>query len=435
MATVAAPPDSPRTKVEDKNFLHLAIIIIAGIFATTLPQPQVLGRLPITFLLKEQLHCSRGQVALFFLACGLAWYIKPIMGLATDAFPIFGTRRRHYMMIGSALAAVSWIALGLLNHSYVALLIGAIIVNFFMVMASTVTGAFLVEAGQSYGATGRLTSLRMFVQNACTFITGPLGGWLAGGMFFRAAGVNSALILTLLPITYLFLRERKIATANLQVFHTAGEQLKTIGRSSTLWWGLVFIFLFYFAPGFGTVLTYRQSDDLHFSKQFIGNLGSFQGGFGLLAAVVYGYASKRFNLRTLIFVGVTVAGLAAYAYLWYTNATRAMIIDSQNGFFFTLAEIALIDLAARATPVGCEGLGYGLIMSVRNFALFSADWLGSKMSDQYHFAFSKMVIINGTSTLIVLVLLPFLPAAIMRSRDKAIASEPDPDLRAPEDDI
>ena len=50
-----------------------------------------------------------------------------------------------------------------LPHKYGALLFGAMTVNLFMVMASTVTGAFLVEAGQRMSATGRLTSLRMLV--------------------------------------------------------------------------------------------------------------------------------------------------------------------------------------------------------------------------------------------------------------------------------
>jgi hypothetical protein len=36
-----------------------------------------------------------------------------------------------------------------------------------------------------------------------------------------------------------------------------------------------------------------------------------------------------------------------------------------------------MDLAARATPKGREGLGYSLMLSVRNVALFGADVVGS----------------------------------------------------------
>jgi hypothetical protein len=43
--------DNLRTKVEDRNLLHLGLVIVFGIFATTLPQPQALGKLPLQFLL------------------------------------------------------------------------------------------------------------------------------------------------------------------------------------------------------------------------------------------------------------------------------------------------------------------------------------------------------------------------------------------------
>jgi hypothetical protein len=39
--------DNLRTKVELGNLFHLGLVIVFGIFATTLPQPQVLGRLPL----------------------------------------------------------------------------------------------------------------------------------------------------------------------------------------------------------------------------------------------------------------------------------------------------------------------------------------------------------------------------------------------------
>jgi hypothetical protein len=77
-----------------------------------------------------------------------------------------------------------------LPHTYGALLLGAMILSVFMVMASTVTGAFLVEAGQRMSATGRLTSLRMLVSNFCTLVQGPAGGFLATVGFAWATGVK-----------------------------------------------------------------------------------------------------------------------------------------------------------------------------------------------------------------------------------------------------
>lgn len=400
--------------------LHLSLVIVFGIFATTLAQPQALGKLPLQFLLKNEVAVTREQMAAFFFWCGLAWYAKPIAGILTDAFPLFGTRRRHYLLISSALASASWIGMTFVPHKYGALLWGAMIVNFFMVMASTVTGAFLVEGGQSLRATGRLTALRMFVYNLCTLVQGPLGGLLATGGFMWATGTNAAVGLSIFPIAYVFLRERPV-TKSLggQVFHNAGQQLVTIARSKNLWITLLFIGLFYFAPGFSTPLFYKQTDELHFSKQAIGNLGVFSGFCAILATVVYGQLIKRVQIRTMLWIGIATAAFGTLFYLFYSTWMHAIFIESEYGFLFAFAEVALLDLAARATPPGCEGLGYSLILSVRNVAYFGADILGSYLAD-HNWPFANLVYLNAGTTAIVLLLLPFLPAALMRSKDGAV---------------
>jgi Na+/melibiose symporter-like transporter len=312
---------------------------------------------------------------------------------------------------------LSWIGINFIPHKYGSLLLGGMTVELFMVMGSTVIGAFLVEAGQRIDATGRLTALRMLVFNFCALIQGPLGGLLSTAGFVWATGVNAALALTIFPIAYIFLKEQRVAQdRSSAVFQNAGRQLKTILRSRNLWLAVLFIALFHFSPGFSTPLFYKQTDELHFSKQAIGNLGVFAGAFAILAAILYSQLIKRFSIRILLLIAVATSACGTLVYLFYSSWTRAMFIESQNGFFFGLAEVALIDLAARATPKGCEGLGYSLILSVRNVALFGADIVGSYLVD-HKWPFAHLVFLNAGTTAIVLVLVPLLPAALMRSKD------------------
>ena len=408
---------SPGKEIKNRNLLPLGLVIIFGIFATTMPQPTSLGKLPLQFLLKNEINVTREQMAAFFFWTGLAWYLKPFAGILTDAFPFFGTRRRHYILFGSVLTALCWIGMAFLPHTYGALLLGSMILSTFMVMTSTVTGAFLVEAGQRMGATGRLTALRMLVYNVCTLIQGPAGGFVATLGFAWATGANAVLALTIFPIAYFYLKEKPVPQqGSAVVLQNAGRQLKTIGRSRNLWLALLFIALFYFSPGFSTPLFYIQTDQLHFSKQAIGNLGVFSGAFAILAAILYSRLIKRVNIRVLLFVSIALVAIETLFYLFYSNYRHALLIEAQNGFFFGLSEVALLDLAARSTPKGCEGLGYSLILSIRNVAVFGADIVGSYLAD-HKWPFAHLVYLNAGTTAIVLVLLPFLPAALMRSRD------------------
>ena len=406
-------------EVGNRNLLPLGLIIVFGIFASTMPQTTALGRLPLQFLLKSEVNVTREQMAAFFFWTGLAWYLKPLAGILTDAFPFFGTRRRHYLLFSSVLTALCWIGMNFIPRTYGSLLMGGMMVELFMVMGSTVIGAFLVEAGQRMGATGRLTALRMLVFNFCTLIRGPLGGLLSAAGFIWATSANAALALTIFPVAYIFLKEQRVDQDRRSVvFRNAGQQLKTILRSKNLWLAVLFIALFHFSPGFVTPLFYRQTDELHFSKQSIGNLGVFAGLFAILSAILYSQLIKRLPIRTLLVATVAMSAGGTLAYLFYSSWTRAILIESQNGFFAGLAEVALIDLAARATPKGCEGLGYSLILSFRNVALFGADIVGSYLAD-HKWAFSQLVLLNAGTTAMVLVLVPLLPAALMKSRDAA----------------
>ena len=70
-----------------RDLTYAALVIIAGVLATTLAQTQVLARLPLQNLLKNELHVDRTANAAFFFWAGLAWYLKPFAGVLTDALP------------------------------------------------------------------------------------------------------------------------------------------------------------------------------------------------------------------------------------------------------------------------------------------------------------------------------------------------------------
>jgi MFS family permease len=421
-------------EVQDRNLTHLGLIIVFGILATTMPQTKGgLGDLPLKNLMLQHLHASKTMVSSFGFLAGLAWYFKPFAGILTDAFPLFRTRRRSYMMIGGTMGALAWLAMMALPPTYISLLGGAIVLNIFLVITSTVTGAYLVEAGQALAATGRLTALRQITQNGVGFVNGPISGWLAisagTGLLYLTGVVNAAFAFSIVPIAYIFLREKPVEKVNSQIIlQTAGQQLKTIFTSGTLWFALLFIGLFYFAPGYGTVQYFRQTKEFGFTQPQIGLIGTYAAVFGILAAFLYGFLIRRVNIRTMIFLGVVTNGALGLLYLFYSKHYWSDVaIDCQNQFFFTIAEVSLMDLAARATPRGCEGLGYSLILSMRNLSLLGADVVGSVLSDKYGFTWSKLVWINSGTTLLVLIFLPFLPRKIMMSRDQ----KQEPDLAEP----
>lgn len=466
------------------NFTRYAVLVAAGAFATTFAQQRVLGNLPTVFLLKDHLHLRKEEVATFFFWATFAWNLKPLAGILTDAFPLFGTRRRSYMILGAGAAGVLWLIMKFLPDNYTGLLYASIFLNIAMVFASTVMGGLMVEAGQTFGASGRIASIRQVIQSVAGIGAPLLGGYLAGKAFGWTVTtmLAAASLFALAILAFVMLREKPrteandeeededaplpsrarvpagayvglvagvvLATALLpnKEFHNIGislyailavfllvvlitilptrnpviikaqGQLGQILKTRSLWLAVVMLFLVYIVPGLNTALTYRQTDDLHFEKSFIGMLGSLEGVFGVVGALIYAALCRKFNLRILLVAGVGLGAAGTLLYLQYTKDT-AILVHSANGLTSILLELALMDLAVRSTPKGCEALGFALMMSIRNFGLALSDILGSKMVDEFHFTFQKLVFINAGTTACILLLVGLLPRAIMSRKE------------------
>ena len=82
-----------------------------------------------------------------------------------------------------------------------------------------------------------------------------------------------------------------------------------------------------------------------------------------------------------------------------------------------MAELVLMDLAVRSTPKGSEGLGFSLMMSVRNLALLGTDALGSMMMDKWHVQLNALVLSNAATTIITIPLVFLLPKVVLMKRD------------------
>jgi hypothetical protein len=407
------------------------VIIVVGILGTTLAQTDVLGRLPLQNLLKNELYLDRTASSAFFFWAGLAWYLKPLVGVVTDALPLFGSRRRGYLLAGATLATLSWLSMIVIPHEFGDLLLVAIVLNVFMVVCSTVLGGYMVETAQAVAGSGRLTALRELVQQSCSIFGGPAAGYLAGIAFGWTAVACGSVTALLVPVTALFLREQRQLRSAREVLASAKAHLNTIATARTMWGAVALMALFYMAPGFGTAIFYRQQNELHMSTHMQGFLGLIAGVSGLVAAISYGVLCRRLNLRTLLVLCMTLGTSANLGYLFYSSWERAQVIDGLNGFGYTLAELALMDLAVRATPSGSEGLGFALMLSVRNLALFGTDWFGSKLLDTYHVSFDSLVLANSVTTAVTVPLVFLLPALIVARRDAEQIQKALPTPQAP----
>jgi predicted MFS family arabinose efflux permease len=427
-AGIPSPPAEPSAvpnNVDPKReLLYAFLVVFLGITAVTLSQQNAIGLIPLKNLLKNELHEGKSATAAFFFWLGIAWYFKPFFGIFTDAFPLFGTRRKSYILTGSVLSVASFVGLVYTPHQFAPLLAVCIAVNVFMVVTSTAVGGYMTERAQALHASGGFASVFQIAYQMAGVVGGPLGGLLAGLAFGWTNVTSAAIMLLPIPAAIFFLKEKRTQVNSKRLIGDARKQLTKIARAKTMWAAAGFSFLFYFAPGIQTALFYRQQDVLHMGTAQQGLMLFLNGGFAILVATIYGtWATKRWTLRRLLFWCILLGALAQMCYAFYDSMVQAYVIESLWGLGWAAADMALTDLYMRATPEGSEALGFALMVSVRNLSLFGADWLGAKAMEAYHLQFSSMAIANGAVSLIALPLVFLLPGFIVDRKDRPAEAE------------
>ena len=351
----------------------------------------------------------------------MPWNLKIFSGIISDSIPIFGTRRRHYLIFSSLLAGLLWLVVGIVPPRFMPMVLMAITMNVALVFVSTISGAILVEGGQTFGVTGKLSSVRVLAMNIAGLGV-PLGALLATRMLGISAMAAAIPLFLLFLIAVFLYKEKPTAKRNPKIWKDVKSQLKIAVGAKTLWFAAGLLFLVTFAPGFSTPLMFYQTDTLHFSEHFIGLLTLIDAIAGAAGAFFYVYFCRRMSLRQLLYGSISLTAALSLLYLGYNDKNSAMLIEAVYCFVLSLAQLPLYDLAARATPKGSEAVGYSVIMSMWNWGLFFSDLLGSALFEKYHMSFKSLVWLNAATTALVLLAIPFLPSLLVDHKEVEIAS-------------
>jgi hypothetical protein len=410
----SADPSRAPDAIKFESLRRWGFIIGTGIFATTMSQPGLLD-VPIRNLLKNELGVPPQQMAAFFAVSAFPWYLKVAAGLLSDTVPLFGTRRRHYLIFSSILAGAAWLVLAYVPRSYSALLATVLVINAALVIGSTVIGGLLVEAGQRLGAAGRLVAVRIFVDNACILLSGPLAGRLAGLPFDAAAGIGAAVALTMLPMTVALLKEPVGATFQGAALANAYAELRSLLRSRPMWAAAAFLFFATLPQEFQTPLFYYQVDVLHISPEQIGDFRAVGGGAGLLATVIYPVLHRRLSLRPLLGIGIVAGALGAIIYLLYRSVLAAFAIEGIRGFLLTFGMLAFMEIAVWATPANSAAMGFALLMSAWNIGAALGDTVAAALGN--YIGFFGVATVSAAATAMLLLALPFLPHDLATHRE------------------
>jgi MFS family permease len=378
---------------------------------------------PLTHYLKESQNWTPVQIAAGLAVLDIPWIVKPLYGMLSDFLPLFGYRRRSYLLLANicAIAAFLWTTQVLAPGSIVfALLLTAIA----MAASSTVCGALLVENGQKHRASAAFINQQWLWFNVAVMGASLVGGelieYLSPAGALHAAAAIAAIAPVAIVVSALWLVDETPARINLAEFRSALRGFLATFRSRTLWLIAAFLFCYYFSPGFGTPLYFHMTDHLRFSQGTIGMLSSISAGGWIAGGLLYRYLLRGMATRALLNLSILCGTLATLAFLGLVDEATAIVVYFLGGVASMIANIATLTLAADHCPKRSEGFAFAALMSVINLATPLSDTIGAFLYEHvFAGRLAPLIVVSAAFTAFVFVLVPLLDRGIARTASEA----------------
>jgi predicted MFS family arabinose efflux permease len=379
---------------------------------------------PLNFYLKD-LGWSPVQVTAYLAVLNFPWIIKPVFGLVSDFLPLFGYRRKSYLIVASLCAIAAYAGIARMSEpaDFVLLLV---LTSYAMATASTLSGALLAENSRHF----RLSS--MFVsQQWLWFYVAIMASALVGGQLVErlsplsalqvAAGIAAIAPLAVVLASLLLLDEQK-RPVNREELRRTFQSIVEALQSRKLLLIAIFLFLFSFAPGFGTPLYYFMTDELKFSQSYIGILGSITSAGWIAGALAHRWLLRGMTSKALLYLSIALGTLSSASFLLLADELTGAIVFFANGAALMIATIATLSLAADYCPRRAEGFAFAGLMSIMNLAevlaINTGAWLYERIFDG---RLAPLIVVSAASMAFAAVLVPLLR---LDARRDARAYEP-----------
>lgn len=382
----------------------------------------ILGQ-PIVYYLKQVMGWDPVHVSASLAVLNIPWVIKPLWGAISDFVPLFGYRRRTWLVAANLLgiAAFAWVAmLGGGTMLIPALVITALA----MAVSSTLCGALLVETGQKHDGSAAFVNQQWLWFNIAQMIAVLTAGWLIEVLSPSGALRASAWIAAVAPMAIIgsvWLIDEERATIDFASLRVRFGALLSAFRTRNMYLVMGFLFLYYFSPGFGTPLYFLMTDQLHFSQGFISVLTSIGAGGWILGGLLHRRVLHHISHPALLRLSIVGGVVATLAYLLLSGPVSAVLISIFAGLTSMIAFIATLSLAADSCPEGAEGFAFAGMMSVLNLAEPLGNTLGSVL---YEHAFDKhlppLIVVSAAATGLVFFLVPYM--TFREAKEVALAS-------------
>ena len=419
-----------------------------------------LARLAVSFFLKDDLGLTPAEVAALTGISSLPWIIKPLFGFMSDGLPIFGYRRRPYLILSGFLGTFSWLALATLVDNALAATIAILLTSLSVAISDVIVDSLIVERAreESLSQSGSLQSLSW----GCSALGGLLTAYFSGLLLQHLSSnqvfeITATFPLIVSAVAWLIAEEkidRKKAKSsesdNSESKDTESEstslvkgQIKQLWgavKQKQIWLPIAFLFCWQATPTADSAFFFFSTNELGFEPEFLGRLRLVTSLASLVGIYLFQRYLKTVPFRKILGWSTVIAAvLGMTTLLLVTHANRALGIDDR---WFSLGDSLILTvvgqitwmpvlvLSARLCPKGVEATLFALLMSIWNLSGLLSHELGAVLTSLLGVTDTNfdnlwiLVIITNLSTLLPLPFLRWLPAGDPKAEESTAELAP-----------
>ncbi|KAL2948625.1 hypothetical protein AAZX31_20G134900 [Glycine max] len=398
-----------------------------------------LARLAVNFYLKDDLHLDPAEAAVISGFSALPWLVKPLYGFISDSVPLFGYRRRSYLVLSGLLGALSWSLMAtFVDNKYSAgfcILLGSLSVAF----SDVVVDSMVVERarGESQSTSGSLQSLCWGSSAFGGIVSSYFSGSLLDAYGVRFVFGVTSLLPLITSVVAVLVKEQPMfgTTRGLNILFAGPEFLESSKQRIIQLWGSVrqrsvflptlFIFLWQATPQSDSAMFYFTTNSLGFTPEFLGRVKLVTSIASLLGVGLYNGFLKNVPLRKIFFATTLLGSTLGMTQVFLvTGLNRKFGISDEwfaigDSLILTVLSQAsfmpVLVLAARLCPEGMEATLFATLMSVSNGGSVVGGLLGAGLTQLFGITkdrfdnLAALIILCNLSSLLPLPLLGLLP--------------------------
>ncbi|HBB36118.1 MAG TPA: folate/biopterin family MFS transporter [Cyanobacteria bacterium UBA8803] len=411
----------------------LAVYFVQGILG--------LARLAVSFFLKDELGLSPAQVAALIGIAALPWVVKPLFGFLSDGLPLFGYRRRPYLILSGLMGTGAWLSLATVVNTAWAATTVILLSSLSVAISDVIVDSLVVERArrESLSDSGSLQSLTWGTSALGGLITAYLSGWLLQEFSTQTVfGITATFPLLVSGVAWLIAEDPVSDRPNAATLVHQIKQLRSAITQKAIWLPTAFVFIWQATPTADSAFFFFTTNELGFEPEFLGRVRLVTSIASLVGIWLFQRFLKSLPFRTIMgWTTVFSALLGMTTLILVTHTNRTLGIDDHwfslgDSLILTvmgqIAFMPVLVLSARLCPPGVEASLFALLMSVWNlsgllsneFGALLTHWLG--VTETNFDRLWLLVIITNLSTLLPLPFLSWLPAVDPQTQIQAVGN-------------